>query len=159
MNTAIKHHFTPLCWPHFHQKKKHTSVWGYADIKHPQIAKLSQIHTLQELPCVAYTTKLQFFTESLTLSLFQINAGRGDQAIWCSTLWALWATCEWEQWSGSWQQEELPIPHQPQRGGKAEGRGQVGESPVVCIKMGVPFPGTTHWPQWMLNRGLVASTK
>lgn len=94
------------------------------------------------MPCVAHTTKLRFFTtQSSALPLFQLNVGGGDQAIPSSTLRL--HPCEWEQWSGSRGRRACQFStSQPQPGVKAEGRGQVGERPVVCMKMGVPFPGT-----------------
>lgn len=57
------------------------------------------------------------------------------------------AAGEREHWGGS------------RRGPKGWGQGASGERQVICIKMDVPFPGRLQWSQWMLNRGLVTSTK
>ena len=45
------------------------------------------------------------------------------------------------------------------RGWEGWGQGVSRERRAICIKMGVPFPGGRQWPQGMLNRGLVTSTK
>jgi len=61
---------SPLATPSTRKKKKITLVCE------------QNINLAGVTPCVACTTKFWFFTtESLALSLFQLNAGGGDQAI------------------------------------------------------------------------------
>jgi len=72
MNMAMKHHVIPLRWPHLAPEKK----------KKITLVCEQNINLAGVTPCVACTTRFWFFTtESLALSLFQLNAGGGDQAI------------------------------------------------------------------------------
>lgn len=128
-------------------RKKYIRVWGSLYIKNPHVSKLCKTRRNYALRSTHYTFSL-FSLESLALSSFQRNSVGGDQAFdW----WMNGST-------GAGAAADYSTNCNPQAG-EAEGRGQVEERRMICIKMGVSFPGGRHWPQWMLNRDLVTSTQ
>lgn len=139
----MKHLVFPFCWPHLHQKKKYICVWGFW-----AKCKPCRNYTLW---CAHYKVLVLLLGKfgSLTTSKEWIQVGATKQRVNGST------GAGAEGGRGCC----LLCWLQPSRAGKAEGRGHVEERQVICIKMEVPFPGKQLWPQWMLNRGLVASTK
>lgn len=153
--------FYPLCWPHLHQKKKKITL-VCEDIPTQSIPKFQSWAKYKR--CRSYALCC---THYKILALHHRKLGPFTVSNKCrwgwpghSKLHAQPATCEWEQWSGSREQEGLPILHPPTTTRwEGLGQGARGRKASGLHENGSSLPRHTHWPQWMLNRGLVASTK